>query len=234
MQVGPIKYNKEEEKAFFKALVLGWVAGLPLGILLTYFAGFLKYPPDFGMRFVSSLLLAVNIGGISMLFSTISCLILFKRRGLLHSLRDAAKVIWAFLIASPVLWIYVASVTSLVISPLFDATSWLNPARQYWLGALVFLPFLFLFMLIFLPDQKPRKITYHFWLVIKREASFPRFNLRKVTIAILILVWLTIVFLPLPTTLLMNLVLIAGGLLVIAYLMKDRYRIRKRNGTRRH
>jgi hypothetical protein len=124
----------------------------------------------------------------------------------------------------PLFSIYIALVMSTFIFPLYDATFWLSPVRQYWLGALLFLPFLFLFMLIFLPDQKPRKITTQLWLVIKGKAPIPKLNVRKTVVTLLILVWLVLIFLPLPSGFFVNLILIVGGLLVVVYLMKQRHR----------
>jgi hypothetical protein len=174
------------------------------------------------------LLLVGKVESIPLLISTILSLLCFEKEKLPHSWRDVARVVWGLFMFFPVLWIYIALLMSAFVFPLIDAVFWLSPVRKYWLGALLFLPFLFLFMLIFLPDQKPRKMAAQMWLIVKGRASIPTFDKRKAVATLLILVWLVLVFLPLPSILLVNLVLIAGGLLVVAYLGKERHRARKK------
>jgi len=228
MQVGPIGYGKEEEKAFLKSILLGLLSGLPLGFLLTSQIGFPQYSHDFVNRFVGSIILLGSIESVSALISTVLCLLYLEKGKMLHSWRDAARVIWALFIFFPVFSIYIALVVSTFVFPAYDATYWLSPVRQYWLGALLFLPFLFLFMLICLPDQKPRKIANQAWLIIKREKAIPRLKARSVIVSLLILAWLISIFLPLPNIAIVNLALIGSGLLVVAYLAKQRYRMKKK------
>jgi hypothetical protein len=226
MQIGPVKYSKNEEKVFFKSILLGLLSGLPLGLVLTYIIGFPQYSHDLKNRFVYSFLLLGSVESISLLFSAILYLSYSKKAKLLHSWYDAARIVWALLVTFPILFIYIALVMSLLIFPLYDATFWLSPVKQYWLGALLFLPFLFLFMLIFLPDQKPRKIAANLWLIINRKAPIPKVNTWKAIVTLLILVWLVLTFLPLPSVLFVNMLLIAGWLLITVYLIKQRYRVR--------
>jgi hypothetical protein len=91
----------------------------------------------------------------------------------------------------------------------------------------LFLPFLFLYMLIFLPDQRPRKIIARLWLILNGKASIPKLNVRSLVVSLLILLWLVLVFLPLPDVPAFNLILITSGLLIVAYLAKQRYQIKK-------
>jgi hypothetical protein len=228
MQIGPIKYSKKEEKVFFKSVLLGLLVGLPLGLLLAFTLGFPPYPSSFEDRLISSLLFIGSVESIPLLISTLLSLLYFKKGRLLNSWRDVAKLLWGLFLVFPVLLIYIALLMSALIYPLYDATFWLSPIRKYWLGALVFLPFLFLFMLIFLPDQKPRKLMIRLWLVMKGEARLPKLDVRSAITTLLIFLWLLLIFLPLPNVALVNLVLIAGGVLVVTYLARQRYQMRRK------
>jgi hypothetical protein len=228
VQIGPVKYNKKEEKTFVSSFLLGLLAGSPLGLLLIYIFGFPQYPSNFGGRFVFSLLLLVSIESISLLISTILSLLFFEKRKLLHSWHDVARVVWCLFVVFPVLWMCVALYMSALIFPLYDVAFWLDPIRKYWLGALAFLPFLGLFTVIFLPETPARKDVHYLWLIFKRKAPVPKLNVRSAIVTLLIFVWLLLIFLPLPNAPSVNLTLIAGGILVVAYFARQRYR-RKEN-----
>jgi hypothetical protein len=232
MQIGPVKYSKKEETIFFTSYLLALPLGLPIGIVLNYLVGFPtlqeSIPKDFLKNFVF-FFIWLNRLEIVWFLVAMSVVLFRSRKGRnLNSLRDIGKIVWALFVVFPVLNLYVVLIMSAFFIPLYSATSWLSPVRQYWLGALLFLPFLFLFMLIFLPDQKPRKITVRLWLILKGEASIPKLKVRSVIVSLLILLWLVLVFLPLPNVPLVNLTLIAGGLLVVAYLAKQRYQTKKK------
>jgi len=231
MQIGPIKYNQEEERIFFKSLLLGFLSGLPFGLLIIYLNGFPQYQGGVLNRFAFSFFLLTEVESVPLLITAVLCLSYFKTGKLLRSWRDIPRIIWVLIIIFPVLSLYIAFFMSLLIFPLFDLASWLSPAKQYWLGALLFLPLFFLFMLLFLPDQRPRRIVSHLLHVYEGKAIVSKLGIRSVMVVLFVFVWLLLVFLPLPNVLAVNLALIVGGVLIVIYLVRDRRRtaVKKRS-----
>jgi len=231
MQIGSVKYSKKEEAIFFKSFLLGLMLGLPPGIILSYILGFpaipKQFPNDFQSWFIFLSLWLAELASLWFVATVTLYFIYYKREKMFNSRLDIFKIFLSILIFFPILFLYVIVVMSAIFVPLYSAASWLSPIRKYWLGAVLFLPFLFLYMLIFLPDQRPRKIIARLWLILNGKASIPKLNVRSLVVSLLILLWLVLVFLPLPDVPAFNLILITSGLLIVAYLAKQRYQIKK-------
>jgi len=214
--------------------MLGLFIGLPLGILVNYALGFPtlpnlgQVPSDFWGWVI---ILSSWMGSVVSSWFTLTAILWFlfyKREGLISSWHDIGKIIWGLFICFPVMFGYTILVFSAFFVPLEYATPWLSSVKRWALGLLLFFPFVFLFFVIFLPDQKPRKLLIRFWLVISGKMPIPRLNLEKVVSAFLIFCWLVVVFLPLPESFLTHLVVIWGGLAVLAYLMLKRWKEKRR------
>jgi len=234
MQIGPIKYGKSEEMILFKSMMLGIFLGLPLDMLLNYLLGFPMVakgsPTDFWgwVVFISSWM--GSICSLWFLITTAFCFLFYSKEGLISSWRDIVKVVWALLIFFPVLFTYTAFIVIAIFVPLDYATPWLSPVRRLGLSFLLFLPFLFLFVLIFLPDQKPRKLVNQLWLVLKRKNPIPTFGSKKMIASLLIFAWLLLVFLPIPESPLTHFITIGGGLAIIAFFMRQNSKKKKKVG----
>jgi len=232
VQVGPVKYSKAEEKILLKSFILSLLIGLPSGMLLNFAMGFptltRQVPTEFSgwVLFLSSWL--VSVAGIWFSVATILHFLFYKKARLLNSWSDVGRVVWVLFVFFPVMFVYIILVFSAIFVPLEYATPWLSPIRQYWLGFLFFFPFVFLFFVVFLPDQKPRRLLGRFWLVLNGRVPFPKPSLGKAISVSLILAWLLVVFLPLPESPFIHITVIGGGLAVLAYLMTQRRRGKRR------
>lgn len=96
---------------------------------------------------------------------------LLKRRGLTFSLNNLAKSLLLVLVFFPVLILYVALIFSAIIVPLNYTLSGIGFIGIFWIGAVLFLPFVILFGAVLLPDspagkwlrrslRKIRKVTH--------------------------------------------------------------------------
>lgn len=232
MQVGPIKYSKAEERIFFKSIVLGILLGLPVAVIPNYMLGFptliTQAPNNFvGWVMALSSFLASMIWA-WFLIAIFACFTYYRKEKMLDSWHSTAKIIWIFIVYFPIMFSYTILIFSALFVPLNYATPWLNPIRQYWLGCLLFLPFVFLFFATFLPDQKPRKILHQIWLILKRTDPPPKLDLRKALEILPVFVWLLLVFLPLPDSFPLHLAMVMSGFAVLVFYTKNRIKAKKK------
>jgi hypothetical protein len=80
-----------------------------------------------------------------------------------------------------------------------------------------------------MPDQKPRRIIMHIWLILNRKKPFPKLSLKNAIAPMLISIYLVLVFLPLPDSPFIHLTIIIGGLGVIIFLTRQRLEMKKRH-----
>jgi len=211
--------------------MVGMFLGVPPAFLLNYpkFFGLVRPAPSGFLEWV--LLLSSwlgSIGCIWFLITAVLWLLLCKRLGTLNTWIDFGRIFWALLVAFPIMWMYVILVSIIVFLPLDYATPWLTPAKRHSLGLLLFAPFLFVYFAIFLPETPPRKLLLQFWRILKGQASIPHPSLMKIVPALLIAIWLLVVFLPIPENASTHLVVIGGGLAILAYLVLQRTKERRK------
>lgn len=236
MQVMHVKYSEKEEKILFIAFIFGALLGLPIGVTVNYLLGFLKssgqVPTDFYGWVLWFLCLISKIGIFWLAITAILIFLCYKKERLLNSWYDVGKILWFLFIFFPVMFSYVSLVYVSIFIPLSNTTPWLSPIKEYWLHFFLFLPFVYLFFVIFLPDQKPRKDLIRFLHILKGEERFPRPSPIKVVTSLLIFVWLLLVFSPTPQNTVARLIIIGGGLAILIYLLNQRINV-KRNRKRK-
>jgi hypothetical protein len=126
---------------------------------------------------------------------------------------------------------YVSLFASGIIFPILDATPWLDYLGHFWLGLLLGLPFLALFEAIFFSETSIRRIVRSAWFT--RQTRYSPWKLKKdsAILTIIVCLWLIIVFSPLPNTLPVSLLLLAGSISIGVYLER---RSRKIKASRRN
>ena len=161
VQIGLIKYDKDEEAILGRSFLLGMFVGIPLSILINYFYGFPTFPrqPSYGLLgwaatfftlFMSFLIIPYIV--------TITFLVLFLReKEKADSARHFYRAFWALLVLLVLIPLYVA-VTSALLVPLWSLASELSGGRWFMtLTSLAELPFVALLLAIILPDSRPGK-----------------------------------------------------------------------------
>lgn len=177
IQIGPIKYNKDEEAILARSFFLGILIGIPLGIFVNYLYGFptihTQTPENFLgwtimlLAFIMSLLIVPTI-------ATAMFFILFLiRKERSNFLRYFTRAVWAVLTFFILLPVYIAVTSSAILVPF---NSFLYPLfGEKWmltlhaLGGLVTVPFIILFIAIIGPDSKPGKALRRFIRRSKRR-----------------------------------------------------------------
>ena len=156
MQIIPADYGKEEERVFAKSLILG-LFGIPLGFVIAISFGFLnkEVPQDpIGWLVVSAPLYATVFT--FWWLATIICSFGFwSRERKKGSWKNLKRVLSPTLVI-PLLWLYVSFLFAFIFNP-FNSffLQYYNPISVFWLGALVFLPFMLMFVYVVIPHSRP-------------------------------------------------------------------------------
>jgi L-cystine uptake protein TcyP (sodium:dicarboxylate symporter family) len=161
VQIGPVRYNEEEERALVRAFLLGLLLGIPLGVFLNYLYGFptihMQTPNDFlgwtslFLRFLISFLALP-----CMLTTILFCSFWKKTRKL--NLRVLSKALWSILVFLFFLPSYVALTYSALKVMLGEQTAMIG----YTLFTLLVTPFVILFLALFIPESRPGAVLYRF------------------------------------------------------------------------
>jgi hypothetical protein len=177
VQIGPIKYDKDEEVILATSFLSGIFSGLLFGLPLGHMLGFLENPPAIGDSFgwtVVFLKVGIVLMSIGWPTTIITSLLLCKRKHKSSSRRDIDKFLFASLLV-PITTIYTFLVAGFIGTPI-DAllVPYLGPIATWGIGALVFFPFLILFIAIIGPDSKPGKALRRFIRRLKRGGKKER------------------------------------------------------------
>lgn len=205
MQIGPLKYNKDEERIWALSLVLGILIGFPLGITTNYVV---NLPPfsDLGLPpFSVTPSLSVVAGWITKFFLLLSfvsiwwwlvmvtCLLfLYRKRKLLNSWRDVGRSIFSTTFI-PFNTVYVSIIGGVILPPLNTfLLEFYTFIGVYSICMLVFLPFVLLELYIIFPHlrtrmkQKLRMIfTHGYWRKAWRN---PKGHKKMIIFAILVVI----------------------------------------------
>lgn len=161
VKIGWVRFRKEEEVILVKSYLLGSFLGLLLGFALNYVLGFPTMPkqlPNSLLKQLASLSLTfmsfLGFGWIAMILLS---LYFFKKGQWVKSEKDAYRILSSSFILFPVLLFYVASIYCTILIPFNTFFAWLGFRILYGIGALLFFPFMILFIAIFVPDSKPGK-----------------------------------------------------------------------------
>ena len=175
VQIGPIKYDKEEEAILTRSLLLGILFGLPLGILLNYVLGFptvpKQIPSDFLYLLSSLFAMLMSFLGFGWIVMIVLSVCFLKKKQQILSRQNIGRILFATIIAFPVLLFYAALIFSAVHVPFNTFFAWLGFTTLYWIGALLLFPFIILFIAIVGPDSKPGKILHRFIRRLERSVK---------------------------------------------------------------
>jgi hypothetical protein len=161
-----VNYNKKEERILIVSNVLGICIGIPAGLLLGYWIGFLR---DLKLAAASSIGWAVFIFKIGSTVIPLSwattialCLLFFRRRNEVQSKRMIERIVPGTLFF-PLTMAYSFLVEGLVIFPVcFLLFPYLNPVLTMYVGALALLPFMVLIVAMLLPETPAGKRLRHY------------------------------------------------------------------------
>lgn len=165
VQVGWVKFNKEEEVILVKSYLLGLLLGLLLGFALNYLLGFPTMPKQLPSNFLEQLaswfLTSMSFEGLGWI-TTILLFLHFFRKRQQRGFEDVYRILSASFILFPVLLFYAASIYCAILIPFNTLFAWLGYRVLYGIGALLFFPFMIIFVAIFVPDSKPGKALRNF------------------------------------------------------------------------
>lgn len=163
LEIGPVKYDETETEVVVKSLLLSYLVGFPSGILPNLVLGFPavpkpdQIPTDFIGWATTIFLILLSLESLCIPISLGFCLSLLKASRIEYSLKSIGECLLAMFVFFPVLFLYAAIVFSAVVVPFNRAFSWLGPVKLYWIGALLFLPFVILFGISIMLDSPARK-----------------------------------------------------------------------------
>lgn len=166
VQIGPIKYNKDEEAVLTRSILLSTFLGFPSGLLLNYWFGFLVNPGLAANDSLGWTIFYFKVGSVIIsvcwLITAVSSLLLYKRKRKTRSKRDIGRILFASLFV-PIALIYTFLVAGFIgISVNAFLVPHLGPITTWGIGALVFFPFMILFIAIVGPDSKPGRALRRF------------------------------------------------------------------------
>lgn len=207
-QIGPIKYDKHEEKIFTKSLYLSILIGSPLGILINFLLGFPTVPKKAPINIIEWV--TVDVLSITCIFGIwwilimgASSFLLYKSERGITSWRIVGKNLVSFIIILIGL-LCMISVLTIIYLPL-DAflLQFYSPYATFWYGILVATPFVILFLYIALPHLRPRirrqlrlAMTYRFW---KKCWRTPKSRKKIEVFLVLVVMALVLHLIPLLT-----------------------------------
>jgi hypothetical protein len=178
VQVGWVKLNKEEEVILVKSYLLGLLLGLLLGFALNYLLGFptmpKQLPSSFLEQLASSFLTSMSFEGLGWITTILLFLHFFRKRQQCRFEGDVYRILSASFILFPVLLFYAASIYCAILIPFNTFFAWLGYRVLYGIGALLFFPFMIIFVAIFVPDSKPGKALRTFLSRSKRGGKKER------------------------------------------------------------
>jgi MFS family permease len=161
VQVGWVKFSKEEESILVKSYLLGLFLGLLLGFAFNYLLDFptmpKQLPSSFLEQLASSFLTSISFEGFGWITTILLFLYFFRKKQQSQFERDVYRILSASFILFPVLLFYAASIYCAILIPFNTFFAWLGFRILYGIGALLFFPFMILFIAIFVPDSKPGK-----------------------------------------------------------------------------
>ena len=173
VQIGPIKYNKDEEAILTRSILLATFVGFPLSLLLSYWFNLLTNPRLAPSDSFGWAAFYFRIGSVVMVtcwgITVVTSLSFYKKRRKLNSKRNIGRIIFASLLV-PMTLTYMFLFLGFIFVPLSAfLIPYLDPIAIWGIGALVFFPFLILFIAIVGPDSKPRKILNRSFRRLKRK-----------------------------------------------------------------
>jgi len=166
VQIGWVKFKKEEETVLTRSYILGLFLGLLFGIPLNYALGFPTMPKQITSSFleqlVSLFLTLMSFEAFGWVSTILLALYLLKKNQRDISKTDVSRILSASIILFPVLLFYTALIYCAIVVPLNIFFAWLSFRTLYAIGALLFFPFVILFIAIIGPDSKPGKALRRF------------------------------------------------------------------------
>ncbi|RLC79247.1 MAG: hypothetical protein DRJ03_23825 [Chloroflexi bacterium] len=197
IQIGPMKYSKEEEKIIAKSWAAGMIVGIPTGIVSGLFFGlFYKSAPQGILEIF--LVDTIVLGYVCFwwwIATFIFTILFWKRSRKLNSKENIKRCLFTTVIV-PLIWGYIDPIMTFIYTPLFRfLLQYYSPYGTFWIGAGVFLPFVLLFIYVVFPHLRPRMrcnlrrvFTRDFW----REAWRKPKSRKEIKIMILLIIILVI------------------------------------------
>jgi L-cystine uptake protein TcyP (sodium:dicarboxylate symporter family) len=161
VQIGPVKYSKEEEHVLARAFLLGVSLGIPLGILINYLTGFpiihTQAPNDFYGWTTLFFTFFMSFLTLPIILTMIFFVLFWRKNEKLH-LQTLKKAFWSVLVFLFFLPSYVTITYSGLIAVLGEGVATLFST----LFTLLITPFVILFLAIFIPESRPGAVLYRF------------------------------------------------------------------------
>lgn len=174
VQIGPIKYNKEESVVLGRSFLLGIFLGIPLGIFINYLFGFpsipAKAPEGFIGWTITFILIFLSFSTALYAVTAVFLGLFLKKRRMLNPKRFL-KVLWPPIVFFIILPIYVSIAYSATIS-LQNALNTMTGVRwTHTISTILATPFVILFLAIFIPDSRPGAVLYRFIRQLKKSSK---------------------------------------------------------------
>jgi hypothetical protein len=176
MQIGPIKYSKDEEALLGRAFAVGLLVGVPVGLFVNFILGFPMFPRqmpvDFLDWFFTGVKLLGSLVGFWWILSTVLSLVFYHRsKKLVSSWQKGLRAMFAMMLI-PFIVLYVAFVFSIISVPvnLFLLPLVPSPLIRA-LSYLLFLPFVIFFVAVLLPETYVGRRLRRFLHRLKRRSA---------------------------------------------------------------
>lgn len=168
-----MRYDKSEEKIIVESWIIGAVFSFPIGLMLSLHLDFLDV--NLPMSIIELLMFYWTFFGYICLFwwmtAVSSSLVLWKRHYKSKlSKKDIQRLLFST-ITIPFIWAYVPPITVFIFNNVnVFLLQFLSPVGTFWIGALLFFPFMLIGVCILLPDLRsrlrhrlPSLFTTRFW-----------------------------------------------------------------------
>lgn len=191
IQIGPVKYSKEEERTIAESWAAGLI-GIPLGVIAAIFLGLIKKGK---MQYPLGVLAAITPFFICLItfwwLATIVFSLIFWRKINTLSRRNLGRIIFPTLVMPLFMLIYILPIMVFIFDPLNNfLLQYYSPYGTFWIGFGVFFPFMLLYVYLVLPHLRPRMrrnlrrvFTRGFW----REAWGKPKSRREIKIMLVLL-----------------------------------------------
>jgi hypothetical protein len=161
MKIGRLNYSNEEVAELSRAAVFGLLAGIPAGIAINILTRFWSFPNQWNADFFAWFFTIASFLGEAIVFwwglSSVLALLFYRRSQNELSWHEALRLLLAMMLI-PFGILYVALIYSFVIIPFYLLLLPFLPSFLLRaLGYLLFLPFVYLFIVVLLPESKAGK-----------------------------------------------------------------------------
>lgn len=172
LQIGPLKYVKEDERTIMASILIGAVFGIPSGLLLSYLTGFLINPKfDLGDYFGWTIfflrvgfVLVATCWAIAIGVCMVSC----RKRSKDEPPRQTSRIVLGTVFL-PLTITYTLLVLGLVNTSIDALLQRFGFSHTYAVSVLVSIPFLLVYVAVFIPDSPIGKALRRFLHPAKRS-----------------------------------------------------------------